>query len=1055
LAPTRGRASLACLCRSMSERPPQLEVPRDAWLRYDRWNEAVREQLFNGQAAGQPVYLDLEEAVLSEIACGLGESAGDAALALRAAVRPTLCLEVGGPPLLRAHIVRESAWQAAGCEGTPPFLAVLALLSLVAEGMRSDEKFRASNYYGRLCNDLGIDQVDASIRNKVAKGIRDESHVLWESLNQWLRDHEGQLGLPTAHAFDYRVHVGVPMSQALVRASDRLVLRELFTAYRLRPGQDIASSDMARFLGEWIPSSRLSQSLRTLCAQKEALDRVADVACIELRAWDGAQGPTGIDQPKGPVEGSLRICAGLRRQPVGQLDLALLALAGGGLAPGPYEFEGAPTAHAAAALTGADAAVHLAARDPSGAYPVVESGLLSFPDLLVSRLRLAYRENVLRRDPRRLVVLERDEELRRFVEIEQVQLGVDNLLLCHQSLQPALQEVLDRVARPGFIEHNSTALGGLPEDWAAFEGVEIMAIAETTLDDLAALVPVSWTQVAFGEGYALPARSTWLRGAPPEVRVTSAASDAEVEAWLLCERPLDPIQESEPDRVLLGVFDEAEVFSLDRELSDGDYRVMLKKAGDRGAPLGSSAFRIRSADHPRLVLDEKLGHSVGVDGRYAISADSLGEREICDLAGAYLRDERTVRAEGLDPPPTDLDLRGEGLESEPSASGTPLGGDAPVCLLGAGHYFILEPAGPGAGRWGPDIEGYCKLCGLQKGFPARPKRTSGIRRRETQAVTTEAPTRLALPTVAPEGRAGHDDLLDALSFLQQGTWQAFKGLTGAVDDHPWFAQETLRVLSALGHLDSLLSERDVGPESWCMAPPTLAAVDGSGDVVLCGFRSQELCEQIREDVAILGGEVAVDSQADAPSRISLSGLLPSDLEHLTASAVQGLGITLEVVHNPGAGVAALLPSLSDVRLALPLLERVPKGELERFDFATGKWDAVAWMDEPGAYRLLTRPLRYYLWSDGELRRADNRLVKWLAAAASGLRMLAYDRGSTTLLCPLGAQLPGLFERAAVLCSGRAPVRYRDGTVGYTDVPELVAARIWDCVRSIAPGDSGR
>ena len=85
--------------------------------------------------------------------------------------------------------------------------------------------------------------------------------------------------MPTAYAFDYRVHVGVPVSQALVRESDRLALQDLFAAYRLRPRQSISRSDMVRLLEDWLPGSGASAGLKRLFQQRDALERVADVAC--------------------------------------------------------------------------------------------------------------------------------------------------------------------------------------------------------------------------------------------------------------------------------------------------------------------------------------------------------------------------------------------------------------------------------------------------------------------------------------------------------------------------------------------------------------------------------------------------------------------------------------------------------------------------------------------------------------------------------------------------------------------------------------------------------
>ena len=79
---------------------------------------------------------------------------------------------------------------------------------------------------------------------------------------------------------------------------------------------------------------------------------------------------------------------------------------------------------------------------------------------------------------------------------------------------------------------------------------------------------------------------------------------------------------------------------------------------------------------------------------------------------------------------------------------------------------------------------------------------------------------------------------------------------------------------------------------------------------------------------------------------------------------------------------------------------------------------------------------------GKVLVADSRLAKWLAARDVSLPLLAYEAETERLVCKLGSQLPGLFERAAVLCSGWAPQPLKDGTVLYEGVTSQVAEVLW-------------
>src|SRR5437879_3473090 len=116
------------------------------WTTYTRWNLAIVAEFFAGRYGGRPVYIDLEEDALSRIreALELDDSV-DVRQALIAAVAPTLGLGAG-ESLFGKHVGRLRAWRRGIEESPPPIVAVLALQSLVAEGMRADAEFRASNY---------------------------------------------------------------------------------------------------------------------------------------------------------------------------------------------------------------------------------------------------------------------------------------------------------------------------------------------------------------------------------------------------------------------------------------------------------------------------------------------------------------------------------------------------------------------------------------------------------------------------------------------------------------------------------------------------------------------------------------------------------------------------------------------------------------------------------------------------------------------------------------------------------------------------------------------
>jgi hypothetical protein len=488
------------------------------WDRYDRWNAAIAAEFFTGRHGGRPVYLDLEDDVLWRVAAAVEGDGDDPRAELIGVVRPTLYL-APGLSIFRAHRLRLSSWKAYGRQGPPPVVAVLALLSLIAEQMTTDVDFRASNYYGRFLRTLGYSSQDPRLRQKVVRCFAEESHVLWAGLNDWLGDDPKVRGTPTAYAFDYRVHVGVPMSQALVRDADRVALHDLFADYRLSPGQPIPHTDMVRLLRDWLPQSSLSSALKTLCQHEDALLRVADVACIELAAWDGAAAMV-----TGGSRHRLAFVASYRRQPRPRLSLGM-AVRIGDRQCRELQLESDAGPAAMDALDRSSAGCLSLAEPDDGWADVLNAGDISMAHALVAVLPLRGLDIRLRRIPRRLVVLEFDEARRRYLEVDRVRLGGDCMLLAADTLGPLLDQALDEAARPGWTRHEPGRVAGVPTGWRLYTGVTIVGITSSRQIDLGPLIPIAWTQLTLTGGLSLPARRAWLAAAPPEVSVSSLAGD--------------------------------------------------------------------------------------------------------------------------------------------------------------------------------------------------------------------------------------------------------------------------------------------------------------------------------------------------------------------------------------------------------------------------------------------------------------------------------------------------------------------------------------------------
>ena len=223
-----------------------LDESQPFWRPYDLWNEALVETVFNQQQAGRSVYLDIEPEVLHEAAEEIWPPirTSDAELenGFRLTVRRTCVGRHVNPQLghfkdedegfgFEAHADRVAVWhddrhaEGLSADEPPPSIALLALCSLAAERMRSDDGKAASNYYGRLAEVLELPE-DRVLQ--LGDKYREHALPFWESLNVWLRDLHGQRGLPTAVSYGHRRFVSLPISQALIRAQERDRLSEFF-----------------------------------------------------------------------------------------------------------------------------------------------------------------------------------------------------------------------------------------------------------------------------------------------------------------------------------------------------------------------------------------------------------------------------------------------------------------------------------------------------------------------------------------------------------------------------------------------------------------------------------------------------------------------------------------------------------------------------------------------------------------------------------------------------------------------------------------------------------
>jgi hypothetical protein len=1024
---------------------PKDSVP-GVWSAYDGWNAAVAEVFFGGDSRGRPVYLDLEDEPLSRIASSVGSTLRTARDDLRAAVLPTLRLDGNwGERVFSEHARRAVAWEAAETGDPPPCCGLLAFFSMVAEEMRGDDKFRATNYYGRLCTALEVEP-HGPLADRLQRDFREHSLLLWGTLNRWLTASHGERGLPTAWSFDYRVYVGVPISQALLRDHDRRDLPSMFRQYRLTPGQQLSRPDMVRLLNDWLLRGGGSVNLRHLWRSVDAQSRVADVACLELENWDGQDEPAALNE----ATGQLLVVAELRRHPRPRLNMALMVRRSGRITTGSYRLEAGLTDTARAAFEDLGEEFRLERFHGTDWLAIPESHRISMPDAIAAQLVLNAVDGstTLERPPRSLIALELSDELLTYAEVPRIQLGQQCMLLVRDALAASVDELLSTTAREGYRRQLPTDLPGLAEGWVAFCDVELMDVPETDLADLSPLVPLAWTNIGLAGGVRLMGHATFLRGELPEVSVSSLEGK-EMSVFL----QEDEGSSGSAQRLALARFSGAAVIRLtDHGLREGDYRIVLAEgSGARPIPVASAALHIRSADTPRVLRgDQRYALGMPVEDGFARPVELVNGNWPLVL-GARVPDQVVAEAKSYPRPPESLSTPSPFLmesEAAPTAGATEMkSGEIAPCMIGAAHYWLLPPAGPERPSV-LSVEGHCKRCGLERSFPTRPRqgrRTRKVRGKRTAASMSPS-TRVDLKEVPPiedRSRGGLATLLEIVLYGQTGSWAEFKRAADQVDDTPWFASEAARSLSALGHVEFEAAKAG----RWAVCPPTLAGFEenNSAGAILCGQRTTAMIARLEADLVAIGGELEVQ-EAGSGASVVVARAPTEDLEDVAESVSAATDTPLRFVDSAAKRLAQLSPPMSVVASWLPLAPAPVGSKLERFDFVANRWVQSDHAFDPGAYRIQDWPAIYAVSTsrDGpeKVRIGNSRIVKWLAAHEQGISLLAYDPVGEVLTCRLGAQLPGIHERAAVLASGHLPVSRTDGTVSYESVPESLAQRLW-------------
>ena len=335
--------------------------------------------------------------------------------------------------------------------------------------------------------------------------------------------------------------------------------------------------------------------------------------------------------------------------------------------------------------------------------------------------------------------------------------------------------------------------------------------------------------------------------------------------------------------------------------------------------------------------------------------------------------------------------------------------------------------------------GTCSGCGLVRRYSTSYAKNARAKASHEEVKNARRRDVSLIAEVKREDGRAWDVVLDGLLHTGGGRWSLLERLAMHIEPTMLFVDEFARAMESLGHIDIRRDPQSLRPVEWEVAPAALSATPSG--MLLSGQWTQAVTDEVARLVRDSGGQLVHYVQPDGPMSWFYAGVgdwRSADVERVTDYVtVQG---------DSWRDLAVTLPTLGSVVKALPRRRANIDGRATWFDVAQARWVDATDLRQPGAYRVHT-------FSTLDLVRTPEDLAQGTVAVSTvhlskhvasmvlrGPPLLSYDRDSAELTLPLGADLPGLYGRAAVLASGFLPEQ-RGRQLVYSDIPLELAAHL--------------
>lgn len=997
-------------------------------LDYLEWNRALGDDFFRRDQGSEQVYLELDPSRTTRLAAVLEVEDVRAAL-VRSVSERTYRSRLDRKLTFAWFDEMLERWKhnpKRHADEPPPVIGLLVVFALAAERMSGGSGLHSeAAYYPRLIELLGLpddqnERVQSSFRRSV-ESYRD-------AVTDWLDAQEGDRGeLSNLPTIDMR-YVGIPISQVLLRRTEREDLQNMFASEMLQPGATVDEIQLELMIDGWVRHERASNRLARLWRDTGLRDAIVAISANELRGWDGtpAGGQGGNERANELRLVSWQSSRGIRRA----VKFGLYRDSES--KPGTlWEVTVGPRTQRVDTVEISPGSIGIRLDQlPVGIEEFLESSVAVVDETGARFVRV----------PAPVVIFEFDERTERFLEADSTNYDSTYQLLVRTGIERLRDNVttfLDAVAEPA----TCTSLG-LADTWSMYTPIRFRATAHIVDPssihvDLLRAVPRSPRRITIAEGVRIPGRSQQYSVLSPpkllvgttqyplllDVELPATAVPAEQSAIRArAEEPLD-----------LGAVVESITGLRNGSIPEGDYRIrLLLQEGPETGPsqvLETRTLRLRSSDTEAqeegtgllvhtgtpsdalraVPFETAKGYAVAGSKSRAPATHKVGFPALSPQWRFQRYDDRSTREEQRFVSASEFECLRTGIHR--------------IDVTDDGDRFQLQKY---------------TCCGRQKRTPIYTRRKEP----EVGGGTPLGNLAAAAAALKPREKQRNAAVIDAAVAARAGTVSGLEKLLSHIETGESTPFRRMLDLYALGTVEIGFDYRWKA-SGWSIAPAGLCSTP-SGSVLMTGGWKRSIAEEIAGIVDDEGGSIfhPVDPSSGVPV---INGVeLDTLLEYEDSIS------TLFVSKRGGPAMLAGLPTVSEVVEDLPRHELVHRTSWSLFITRECTWTQETVLpNRPGLYRrshfgsyeyILRTPADI---ADGTGRRTTVEFGKHAAASLWGRPLHFYDSSHGRVGVPLGARLPGLFERALVLCSGNVPTSDASDptTLYYSDIPHSLAEHL--------------